>query len=481
MFDHAPSPQRLRDLAAALERIDLSPLGGAAEARRTRAVEASASYLAPRLDDPAAPLVVVVAGPGGGGKSTILNSLARRRIGRTGPVRPTTTAPVAWTGDDLPPTLDRLRARVSGEVVDTLRPPPEGVVLVDSPPPEVLDRSGRAIAESLIRVADALVFVAGATRYADAETFTLLESAARRGLPTVIVLNRLPQDPGDQRVVVADFAAKLARRRLIPRPDPEAIVAVAEGMVSPETGGLGPEDVARVRKEVEALADPQARPGVAADAVEGALRLLRADLAAIRADVIDGEVRRVELLDPMLAAYRQEGQRLVAAVKSGRFATAEPDRISHALASAAARRAGSAARLTAEAWAEVAPDVLDGAPELYGHGRETLSAARERIDFWLDELGPLIDSRATRRLSRRRRRRLIDLVRRAALDRRARPTSSERRLLDRVPGVVEAARELLAEELRGIVEADARRFRDRLGPGAPPGILAELAVEPAHE
>jgi restriction endonuclease Mrr len=93
----------------------------------------------------------------------------------------------------------------------------------------------------------------------------------------------------------------------------------------------------------------------------------------------------------------------------------------------------------------------------------------------MGELEPLIDDMARRRLSSRRRRRLAGHVRRAALDPRVTARGRVSRSLDRVPGIVDAARDLLAEELRGIVDADSRRFEDAVGPGTPDGILVELA------
>ncbi len=476
MTDHAPSPDRLLRLAEALEQLDLGPGGEGAELRRRRAVTAAGEYLAPRLADESDKLVVAVVGPGGSGKSTIVNSIARCRISETGPLRPTTTQPVAWTDGTMPLTLEGLRSRLPGSVVDSLRPPPEGVVIVDTPPPEVADESGVPIVRQVLEVADAVIFVAGATRYADADSFDLLEAAAARGLPTVVVLNRLPETPEIQQVIAADFAVKLANRRLLPRAAAELVVTVSEGDVLPGTGGLMPETVARVVKDLEAMADPQARPDIRRAAVAGTLQRLRDDLAALRAEVMDGAVRRVELIDPMRAVYRQEGRRLVAEIKSGKFATVPERRLIDALTSAAARRAGLAARAVAEVWHRVAPDLVEGAPELFGHGPDTLLAARERLGFWLAELKGL-PARAAggRRVGRRTRRKLAAAALRGSLDPRFRPDAATARRLSRTPGLIDAARERLAEELHGILHTDSLRFVDRLGPGLPEGILSELA------
>ncbi|HEY9331893.1 MAG TPA: dynamin family protein, partial [Streptomyces sp.] len=84
----------LRDRVAAV-RLPL-PLPGAARASQTR-VELLAQlddYLLPRLKDPEAPLLAVVGGSTGAGKSTLVNSLVGRRVSEAGVLRPTTRTPV---------------------------------------------------------------------------------------------------------------------------------------------------------------------------------------------------------------------------------------------------------------------------------------------------------------------------------------------------------------------------------------------------
>jgi hypothetical protein len=473
MVDHAPSPRRLRALAASLEELDLGGVDEETEARRRRAVVACRDYLVPRLEDPTGPLVVVVAGPSGGGTSTIVNALAQRRVTDVGPVRPTTTRPVVWAGSDVPAIAAVIESKAPDTTVDSSGRGLDGGVIVDAPSPGVTGGDGRPVVHELLAVADAMVFVAGASRYADAEAFGLLAAAARRGLPTVMVLNRLPRAPELQQRVATDFAEKLATRRLVPRPDPDLIVMVAESSTADGIASLVPEEVARVRKELEAMIDPQSRPEIVTFVVGRTLELLRSDLAAIRAGLIDHEVRRVELLDPMRAFFRGEGRRLIADVRGGVFAGVDDPLDS--VASAAARRAGTAARATAEAWSEIAPGLVDAHPDLFRHADETVEAAREHLEFWVGELDSLIQRRTRRGMSRRKRRRVARHMRAAVFDPAVVPGRAVRRALGSVPGIVEAARELLAEELQGIVDADSRRFEDVVGPRTPEGLLALLA------
>ena len=476
MIDHAPSPDQLLRLSATLERLDLTSTGELAEVRRRRAAIVAGQYLVPRLESDSDTIVVAVVGPSGGGKSTIVNSLARRRISDVGSLRPTTLEPVAWTDGEVPSTLDGLRSRVAGSLVDSLRPPPEGVVVVDTPPPEVVDDSGVSIVGQILEIADAVVFVAGANRYADAGGFALLELAAARRLPTVMVLNRLPQSSESHQAIAADFAAKLAARRLLPRPSADLVTTIAEGRVSSDTGALAPEVVASVAKDLEAMADPQSRPDIIAAVIAGSIRRLRDDLAVIRTHVFDRATRRVELLDPMRALYREEARRLVAEVLGGKFAGTSVAELVDGLASAATRRAGLAARASAELWHESEPAIVDPVPDLFGHGIETLQVAHERLEFWLSEVDGLPRRMSKRRIGARGGRRLAEFVRIASIDPRHIPGRNVARRLAKIPGLVESARERLADELRGILETDSLRFVERLGPAVAGIDLTELST-----
>src|ERR671917_228607 len=93
----------LRDEAAALT-LGLE-LPGAAEARaqREELVRQVDDYLLPRLGRMDAPLLMVVGGSTGAGKSTLVNSLVGTEVSPAGVLRPTTRAPVlVCHPDDLP-------------------------------------------------------------------------------------------------------------------------------------------------------------------------------------------------------------------------------------------------------------------------------------------------------------------------------------------------------------------------------------------
>lgn len=93
-------PRLIDALSLLRNRVDAArfplPLRGAAGARRTRAelLDQLDDYVLPRLRSPQAPLLAVIGGSTGAGKSTLVNSLVGRRVTEAGVLRPTTRTPV---------------------------------------------------------------------------------------------------------------------------------------------------------------------------------------------------------------------------------------------------------------------------------------------------------------------------------------------------------------------------------------------------
>src|SRR5918998_1260537 len=220
-------PAALAELAAALRAVELTldvPGRDAAGAARRELVDQIEDYLLPRLRQMDAPLLMVVGGSTGAGKSTLVNSLVGAPVSPAGVLRPTTRAPVLvchpddlrWFEDNrVLPGLSRTLGAPAGPgglelaPVDTL---PAGLALLDSPDIDSVVDANRALARQLLAAADAWLFVTTAARYADAVPWELLHAARDRGTALSLVLNRVPSGAGAE--IVPHLEQMLADRGL---------------------------------------------------------------------------------------------------------------------------------------------------------------------------------------------------------------------------------------------------------------------------
>ena len=192
------------DLAGALEalrarvadlRLDLAT-PGADVARRTQAelVGQVDDYLLPRLRRLDAPLLAVVGGSTGAGKSTLVNTLVGAPVSRSGWLRPTTRGPVLvcnpleldwFTGDRILPELSRTTGDGGAGSAGTLNViahdgVPSGLALLDAPDIDSVVAENRRLAGQLLSAADLWIFCTSAARYADAVPWDLLHTAQQR-------------------------------------------------------------------------------------------------------------------------------------------------------------------------------------------------------------------------------------------------------------------------------------------------------------
>jgi hypothetical protein len=191
----------LQDLPPSIE------LPGADEkqARAGSAVRQLEDYVLPRLRDVDAPVLAVVGGSTGAGKSTLVNSLVGGEVSRPGVLRPTTRSPVLvhhpdaerWFADDrILPGLARVRGGSSdaGDHVELVARDtvPDALALLDAPDIDSVVDANRAMAAQLLDAADLWLFVTTAARYADAVPWGFLRRAVARGVVLGLVLNRVP-------------------------------------------------------------------------------------------------------------------------------------------------------------------------------------------------------------------------------------------------------------------------------------------------
>jgi energy-coupling factor transporter ATP-binding protein EcfA2 len=318
MTSVAERAQRIASLAdrrAALVRED-EAAGAKDRARQLR--DHVRAYVLPRVTALESPLLVVLLGPTGAGKSTLMNTLARVTVSRTGVLRPTTREAVLLATDADAATLRRgaLAGIDPGQIV---RAPAAtasaGLALVDAPDLDSVERANRVIADALVEAADLGIFVTSATRYADKVPFDVVQRIAARGLPLLIVVNRMPPDESEQRVVLEDLRRVLKDTALRGIDESRVqIVGVAEGRLDPSGERLELEAATPVLQRVDELAqDRQRRVALARRALEGALAGLGPLLSSVANDVehaaAEGEALRAitaKSYDAELAALFEE-------------------------------------------------------------------------------------------------------------------------------------------------------------------------------
>jgi energy-coupling factor transporter ATP-binding protein EcfA2 len=237
-------------------------------------------YVLPRLVQVDAPLLAVVGGSTGAGKSTLVNSLVGARVSEPGVLRPTTRSPVlvhhpddaGWFDQQrILPELERTtRATADPDGLQLVASPamPQGLALLDAPDIDSVVEQNRSLAAQLLAAADLWLFVTSAARYADQVPWGFLKQAAERSAAVAIVLDRTP--PGALAEVSGHLARMLTSRGLKDSP----LFTVPESPLD-EQGLLPAEAVASIRGWLHELgADVEARNGVVRQTLDGAIRAI---------------------------------------------------------------------------------------------------------------------------------------------------------------------------------------------------------------
>jgi len=255
---------------------------GADEGREIRAslLKQLDDYVMPRLIQIEAPLLCVVGGSTGAGKSTLVNSLVGHRVTEPGVLRPTTRSPVLvhnpedahWFGTDrLLPELRRVDYATHDQSTLQLVPTfdlPAGVAILDAPDVDSVELANRELATQLLAAADLWLFVTSAARYADQVPWEFLKEAADRSTAVAVVLDRTT--PKAVREVASHLARMLTARGLGDSP----LFTVPECPVD-DRGLLPPEAVVAIRNWLETLAaDAVARNVVVRKTLDGAVKSL---------------------------------------------------------------------------------------------------------------------------------------------------------------------------------------------------------------
>ncbi len=258
-------------------------------------------YILPRLATLDAPLLAVIGGSTGAGKSTLVNSLVGRVVSRPGVIRPTTKSPVLvhhpddldfFQSDRILPGLGRSfdQAHDTSTLQLVAEPSlPHGLALLDAPDIDSVVAENRALAAQLLAAADLWLFVTSAARYADAVPWEYLRAAADRAAAVAVVLDRVP--PAAMGEVPPHLGRLMTERGLANSP----LFAVPETSV--DSQGLLPDAaVSPIRAWLATLAADQAsRQAVVLQTLDGAIGSLVARSPEVAA-AVDGQVEALAQL-----------------------------------------------------------------------------------------------------------------------------------------------------------------------------------------
>ncbi|WP_433827919.1 ABC transporter [Actinoplanes sp. CA-015351] len=286
-------------------------------------------YLLPRLARLDAPLLVVVGGSTGAGKSTLVNSLVQAPVSTAGVLRPTTRSPVlvanpadlTWFGRGglLPGLVRTGEQSTDPNVLQVIAAPSigPGVALLDAPDIDSVVDQNRKLAAQLLAAADLWLFVTTAARYADAVPWELLTTARLRGTVISLVLDRVPVD------AAADIAAHLGEMLT------ERDLGSAPLFVIPETGldsnGMLPEAAVGPMRQwfAQLSSDANARSAVVRQTLDGALGALSPAMHGL-ADAADEQLATAQALDERVAAaYRSARRTTEEGLQDGRLLRGE--------------------------------------------------------------------------------------------------------------------------------------------------------------
>ncbi|WP_320067250.1 GTPase domain-containing protein [Micromonospora sp. RTGN7] len=286
-------------------------------------------YLLPRLARLDAPLLVVVGGSTGAGKSTLVNSLVQARVSAAGVLRPTTRSPVlvcnptdsGWfrQGELLPGLTRTSEPSEDPGTLQLVTAPalPAGLAFLDAPDIDSVVDANRALAGQLLAAADLWLFVTTAARYADAVPWELLHTARARGVVIAMVLDRVPAEATDE--VAAHLAEMLAARGLGAAP----LFALPETWVDGQ--GLLPDKITAPLSAWfgRLAADAGARAAVVRQTLDGALAALHSSVEGL-ADAADEQAAAANALDERVqAAYRGAERTVEQGLKDGRLLRGE--------------------------------------------------------------------------------------------------------------------------------------------------------------
>ncbi len=347
----------LRQVLAQVELPLPTPQAAAARQHTAGLVAQLDDYVIPRLKALDAPLLAVIGGSTGAGKSTLVNSLVARTVTAPGVLRPTTHSPVlvfapedvGWFGDQrILPGLARTNAASSDPGSVQLVPERNlatGLALLDTPDVDSVVAINRELAAQLLAAADLWIFVTTAARYADAVPWQVLAQASARQASVALVLDRVAQEAAQE--VSAHLSSMMTANGL----EHAQLFVIPESPL--EEGRLPEQAIAPLRHWLWGLAgDSTSRNAVVRHTLDGALDSLRPRVEQTATYLQEQQRSAEHLRQQCQLTYAQALQQVDASVRGGSLLRGE----------------------VLARWQE-----LVGAPQLMHRLQDRLSWVRDRI------------------------------------------------------------------------------------------------------
>ncbi|HEY3558946.1 MAG TPA: ABC transporter [Kribbella sp.] len=302
---------------------------GADEARQQQKamLDQLDDYLLPRLVQLEAPILAVVGGSTGAGKSTLVNTVIGKVVSEPGVLRPTTRSPVLihhpadadwFVGDRVLPGMTRTTSEEPGGMEDAgqLRlveadSVPRGLAILDAPDIDSVVEANRDLATQLLAAADLWLFVTTAARYSDAVPWEFLQSASDRSTAVAVVLDRAPSETIDD--ITGHLAQMLLERGLGDSP----LFSIQETVV--DSNGMLPQPSVASIKDwlIDLAADAEARAAVVRRTLQGAVSAMVKKTPPFAAAVKAQADAAVELRSSVESAYDQGVKDIAKASQDG--------------------------------------------------------------------------------------------------------------------------------------------------------------------
>ncbi|MFP4247344.1 MAG: hypothetical protein ACLFQ1_09220 [Halochromatium sp.] len=260
------------------------------------------------------PLLVVVAGGTGAGKSTLANTLAGSAVATTSARRPTTEVPtVIGRPAELDSVLRRgvLAAEAQRASLHTapLESVPAGLVIVDALDVDSVETANRDITERLLEVADVWVWLATARTYADEAGMAYLRQAARLDVFTLVVLTQASEAEAAE--ILPDLNEKLAAV------EHRAVETLHLPTAEIDDERLPDVVAAPVLERIRALAPPEQRATHRERTVLGAVRYLPTEIDALLEAIATEQTAVRRLVKAVDAGYTDLDGQLLGELQAG--------------------------------------------------------------------------------------------------------------------------------------------------------------------